>query len=53
LEERFTYRELGCFLGAEDRDNFEEVLADETAGDVFTLFWEAIAGPEVKAFPCF
>jgi len=53
LEERSTHRESDCFLGAEDRDDFEEVLADETTKDVFALFWEAAAGPEVEAFPCF
>jgi len=31
----------------------EEVLADEATGDRFALFWEAMAGPEVEAFPCF
>jgi len=37
-----------------DRDNLEEeFLAGEAARDVFALFWEAIAGPEVEAFPCF
>jgi len=43
LEERSTYGELGCFLEAGDRDDFEEdVLVDE-----------AVVGPEVEAFPCF
>jgi len=40
-------------LRAEDRDDLEEVLVDETAGYVFALFWEATVGPEVEAFPCF
>jgi len=54
LEERSTHRELGCFLGAGDKDVLEkELLADEAAGDEFVLFWEAIAGPEVEAFSCF
>jgi len=54
LEERSTYRVLGCFLGAEDRDDLKEgFLADEAAGGVFALFWEVMAGPEVEAFPCF
>jgi len=53
LEERFSYEVLDCFLEARDGDDFEEVLADKTARDVFVLFWEAMAGPEVKAFPCF
>jgi len=54
LEERSTHRELGCFLEAGDKDNLEEgLLADKTTGDGFALFWEAIAGIEVEAFPCF
>ena len=54
LEERSTHRELDCFLEAGDGDGLEEnILVDETTGDVFALFWEAIAGPEVEAFPCF
>ena len=55
LEERLTHGELGCFLGAGDRNNFEEkeVLVDEAIRDVFALFWEAMAEPEVEAFPCF
>ena len=53
LEEKSTHGVLGCFLEVGDKDDFKEVLADETAGDVFTLFWEAIAGPEIEAFPCF
>jgi len=39
LEERSTCGELSCFLGAEDRDDFEkEVLADEAIGGRFALF---------------
>ena len=54
LEKRFTCRELGCFLRAEDRDGLEEDdLADEAASDVFVLFWEAMILPAVEAFPCF
>jgi len=54
LKERSTHRELGCFLRAEDRDDFEKgFLANETTGDGFALFWEAVAGPEVEAFPYF
>jgi len=53
LEERFIYGELGCFLGVEDRNDFEEVLADEATRNGFALFWEAMAGPEVEAFSCF
>ena len=42
-------------MGAGDRNNFEEkeVLVDEAIRDVFALFWEAMAEPEVEAFPCF
>ena len=29
---------IGFFLGAGDRDNFEEVLVDETTGNGFALF---------------
>jgi len=54
LEERSTCGELSCFLGAENRDDFEkEVLADEAIGGRFALFKEAAAGPEVEAFSCF
>ena len=39
---------LGCFLGAEDRDDLgEEFLADEVTGAKFALFWETVAGLEV------
>ena len=54
LEERSTHGVLGCFLGAGDGDDLEEeFLADEAAGDEFALFWEAVVGLEVEAFPCF
>jgi len=54
LEERSTCRVLGYFLGAGDRDNLEEeFLVDEAARDRFTLFWGAVAVPEVEAFSCF
>ena len=37
-----------------DRDNLEEgFLADEATRDEFALFWGAVAGLEVEAFPCF
>ena len=38
LEERFICGVLVFFLGAGDRDNFEEVLVDETTGNGFALF---------------
>ena len=53
LEERSTHGVLGCFLEARDRDDLEEVLADEATRDVFALFWKAAIGLEVEAFPCF
>ena len=54
LEERSTRGVLGCFLGAGDGDDLEEgFLVDEAVRDGFALFWKAMAGPEVKAFPCF
>jgi len=54
LKERSTHRELGYFLGAENRDDFkEEVLVDKAVKDGFASFWEAVAGLEVKAFSCF
>ena len=37
----------------ENRDDLEEVLVNETAGDMFALFWEAVTEPEVEAFSCF
>jgi len=43
LEERSTYRVLGCFLGVGDGDDLEEeFLVDEAAGDRFALFWKAM-----------
>ena len=54
LEKRSTYKVLGCFLGAENRDNLEEdFFVDEATGDVFALFWEAVAVLEVEVFSCF
>ena len=54
LEERSTYRVLDCFLGVGDRNDLEEgFLVDEATGDEFVLFWEAIAGLEMKVFPYF
>jgi len=41
-------------LEVENRDDFgEKVLVDKATGDGFALFWEAMARPEVEAFPCF
>ena len=43
LKERFTYKELDCFLKAEDEDNLDgDDLVDEAAGDKFALFWKAL-----------
>ena len=54
LEEKSTHRELGCFLGAGDRDDFEkEVLVDKATGDGFALFWEIMARLEVEVFSYF
>ena len=54
LEERFTHRVLGCFLGVGDGDDLEEeFLADKAAEDEFALFWEIVVEPEVEAFSCF
>jgi len=54
LEERSTYRVLGCFLGAGDRNDLEErFLVDEAAKNEFALFWKTVARLEVEAFPCF
>ena len=54
LEERSIHKELNCFLRAENKDGLEkDVLVDEAIGNGFALFWEAVAGPEVKAFPYF
>jgi len=54
LEERSTCGVLGCFLGVGDRDDLEEgFLVDKAARDMFALFWKAVAGLEVEAFPCF
>jgi len=54
LEERSTRGVLGCFLGAGDGDDLEaRFLADEAAGGVFALLWEAMTEPEVEAFPYF
>ena len=54
LEERSTCGVLGYFLGAGNRDSFEEgFLADEATGDKFALFWEVVTDLEVEAFPYF
>ena len=49
-----TYRVLGCFLGAENGDDFKEkVLVDKAIRNRFALFWEAVARLEIEAFSCF
>jgi len=41
-------------LGVEDGDDLEEgFLANKAIRNGFALFWEAVAVPEVKTFPCF
>ena len=54
LEEKSICRVLDCFLGVGDRNDLEEgFLVDEATGDEFVLFWEVIAGLEMKVFPYF
>jgi len=54
LEKRSIHEELGCFLRAEDKNGLEkDDLVDKAAGNVFTLFWKAVALPAVEAFSCF
>jgi len=54
LEERSTHGVSDCFLRAGDRDDLEEeFFADEATRGMFALFWEAIAGLEMEAFPYF
>jgi len=53
LEEKITCRELDYFLGVRDDTLEEDYLADEAAGDVFALFWEAITLPAVEVLSCF
>jgi len=41
-------------LRAGDGDDLEEeFLVDEATRNGFALFWETVAGLEMKAFPCF
>ena len=41
-------------MGAENRNDLEEeFLADKAAKDGFALFWRAMVGLEMKAFPYF
>jgi len=53
LEERFTYRELDCFLEVEDNVLKGDDLANEATEDVFDLFWEAIVLQEKNTLSCF
>ena len=47
-------QDIGLFLRRGDRDDLEkEFLAGQATRDMFALFWEAVAIPEVEAFPCF
>ena len=51
LEERSTCRESDCFLGVGDLE--KKFLVDGAIRDEFALFWEAVAEPEIEAFPYF
>jgi len=43
LEERSTYRELGCFFEVENKYGLKgDVLVDKTVGDEFASFWKVI-----------
>jgi len=54
LEDRSIHEKFDCFLGARDGNSLEgNVLADKATKDGFTLFWKAMARPEVEAFPYF
>ena len=54
LKERSTCEKLGCFLRVGNKDNFgKKILVDDTTRDEFALFWEAIAGLKIEAFPYF
>ena len=54
LEKRSTCRVLSYFLRVKNVNDLEkEFLVDKTTGNVFVLFWEAMAEPEVEAFLAF
>jgi len=53
LEEKFIYRELDCFLGAENKGLDGDDLVDEATRNVFALFLEAMALSVEKALSCF
>jgi len=53
LKEKFIYRELDCFLGAENKGLDGDDLVDEATRNVFALFLEAMALSVEKALPCF
>ena len=53
LEERFTHRELDCFLGVENNDLNEDSLVDKAIRDMFALFQKTIILPVKKALSCF
>ena len=54
LEERSTHRELGCFLRAGDKNDFEEeILVNETTRDRFALFQKTTTRSEVEVFSYF
>jgi len=53
LEERSTYGELDCFLGAGNSILEGDDLADEATKNTFALFRAAMTLPAEKTLPCF
>jgi len=54
LGRKVHLQSIGLLFGSRDKGDLEkELLVDKAAKDEFALFWETIAGLEVKAFSCF
>ena len=53
LEEKFTCRELDCFLEVENDMLEENDLIDEVAGNVFALSWKIIVLLAKEILSCF